>query len=52
MTDPQTHLTRRNGKWQLIARNGAGAGDLSLGYCPSQYIAVRVWLACLAQGKR
>jgi len=56
MTDPHTRLTRENGKWHVVARNGAdgiaGAVWLSLGGCNDQYVAVRVWLACLAQGKR
>lgn len=56
MTDPQTRLTRRNGKWHIMARNGAeGAAQavwISLGGCPSQATAIRVWLACLTIGKR
>ncbi|WP_188476219.1 hypothetical protein [Primorskyibacter flagellatus] len=55
MTDPLARLDRINGKWQVFTRKGAdGAAQaawLSLGGCPDQYTAVRVWLACLAQGK-
>jgi len=56
MTDPHTRLTRHKGKWQVMACKGAegaaGAVWVTLGGCSSQYTAVRVWLACLAQGKR
>ena len=56
MTDPHTRLTRRNGKWQIMARKGAegaaGAVWVSLGGCPSQVTAIRVWLACLTTDKR
>ena len=56
MTDPHTRLTRRNGKWHILVRRGAeGAAGVvwtAVGGCPSQLTAVRVWLACLGQGKR
>ena len=56
MTDPHTRLTRRNGKWHIMARKGAEGGAeavwVSLGGCPGQYTAVRVWLACLTVDKR
>jgi hypothetical protein len=56
MTDPHTRLTRHNGKWHVMARKGTeGAAEarwLSLGGCPCQIIAVRVWLACLTVDKR
>ena len=56
MTDPLTRLIHHNGKWHIIARNGAeGAAEavwVSLGGCTCQYTAVRVWLACLAESKR
>lgn len=56
MTDPHTRLTRHNGKWHVMARKGAdGAAEarwLSLGGCPCQIIAVRIWLACLTVDKR
>jgi len=56
MTDPHTRLTRRNGKWHIMARKGAeGAAEaawVSLGGCPCQVTAIRVWLACMAMDKR
>jgi len=56
MTDPRTHLTRRNGKWHIMARKGAeGAAEaawVSLDGCPCQVTAIRVWLACLTTDKR
>ncbi|MFD0860416.1 hypothetical protein [Roseovarius aquimarinus] len=56
MIDWQTRLTRHNGKWHIMACNGAeGAAQAvwtSLGGCPSQATAIRVWLACLGLGKR
>lgn len=56
MTDQHTRLTRRNGKWHIMARKGAeGAAEatwVSIGGCTCHLTAVRVWLACLAQDKR
>jgi len=56
MTDLQTRLTRRNGKWHILARKGlegdAEAAWVSIGGCTSQVTAARVWLACLRIGKR
>jgi hypothetical protein len=56
MTDLTTRLTRHNGKWHIMARKGAegaaGAVWLSLGGCPCQMTAIRVWLACQALGER
>lgn len=56
MTEPHARLTRHKGKWHVLARKGAdGAAEaawVTLGGCACQYTAVRVWLACLAQGKR
>lgn len=56
MIDPQTRLIHHKGKWQVMARNGiegtTGAVWVSLGGCACQFTAVRVWLACMAQGKR
>tara|TARA_R110002012_G_scaffold319293_2_gene539326 strand:+ start:2312 stop:2482 length:171 start_codon:yes stop_codon:yes gene_type:complete len=56
MTDLHTRLTRRNGKWHILARKGvegaAEAAWVSIGGCTSQVTAVRVWLACLRVGKR
>ena len=55
MTDLHTRLTRRNGRWHIMARKGAeGAAEaawISLGGCSSQLTAVRVWLACLTVDK-
>ena len=40
----------------IMARKGAGAATdaawVSLGGCPSQIVAVRVYLACMARGGR
>jgi hypothetical protein len=56
MTDSQTYLTRHNGKWHIIAHNtakgAAGAAWVSLGGCPCQLTATRIWLGCLAVDKR
>lgn len=56
MTDQNTRLIRHKGKWHIMARKGAeGAAEgawLSLGGCPCQITAVRVWLACLNADKR
>ncbi|WP_171054681.1 hypothetical protein [Roseovarius arcticus] len=56
MTDTQTRLVRDNGRWHIMARKGAeGAAEavwISLGGCPCQTTAIRVWLACLTMGKR
>ncbi|WP_324752107.1 hypothetical protein [Roseovarius sp. Pro17] len=56
MTNPQTRLTRHNGKWHVMARMGAeGAVEavwVSLGGCSCQMTAIRVWLACQMMGKR
>lgn len=56
MTDPQIRLTRHQGKWHVMACKGAegaaGAVWLSLGGCPCQMTAMRVWLACLTIGRR
>lgn len=49
-------LTREGKKWQIMVRKGAGAATeaawLTLGGCPDQVVAVRVWLALLAQKGR
>jgi hypothetical protein len=56
MTDPLAHITRRNGKWHIMARKAAdgAAGGVwtSLGGCGCQLTAVRVWLAVLMTDKR
>ncbi len=55
MTD-QFKLTRNGKNWQIMARKGAGAAAdavwTSLGGCPDQVVAVRVWLALMAQKGR
>jgi hypothetical protein len=55
MTD-QIKLTRNGKTWQIMARKGAGAATeatwISLGGCPDQVVAVRVWLALLTQKGR
>ncbi|MDF1669203.1 MAG: hypothetical protein P1U83_06285 [Roseovarius sp.] len=55
MTEPKHRLTRHNGKWHIMARKGAegaaGAVWLSVGGCPCQITAMRVFLACLRQDK-
>lgn len=49
----QFKLTRKDRRWHLMARNGEGfAKDttwVSLGGCPDQIVAVRVWLSLLAR---
>ena len=49
-------LTKRGKRWHVMARKGAGAATeaawVSLGGCPSQIIAVRVYLALKARGGR
>jgi hypothetical protein len=56
MADLKTRLTHRNGKWQIMVRKGAngvaGMTWVSLGGCPCQLTAMRVWLACHATDKR
>ena len=56
MTEPRTRLTRHNGNWHIMVRKGAeGAAEavwVSLGGCPCQATAMRVWLACQAMEKR
>ena len=56
MTEPRTRLTRHNGNWHIMVRKGAeGAAKavwVSLGGCPCQATAMRVWLACQAMEKR
>ncbi len=56
MTDLHTRLARHNGKWHIMARNGAeGAAEavwVSIGDCTCHLTAVRVWLACLTMDKR
>jgi hypothetical protein len=56
MTDPHTRLTRRNGKWHIIARKvahgSAQAVWIDFGGCGCPVVAVRVWLACHGQDKR
>ncbi|WP_425081190.1 hypothetical protein [Ruegeria arenilitoris] len=55
MTD-QFKLTRNGKTWQIMARKGAGtatdAAWMSLGGCPDQVVAVRVWLALMARKGR
>ena len=52
----RTKLAKKNGQWQVMARKGAGAATdaawVSIGGCPSQIIAVRLWLAVMARGGR
>ena len=52
----QFKLTRNGRTWKIMARKGAGAATeaawISLGGCPDQVVAVRVWLALLAQKGR
>lgn len=56
MTDPTTRIARHNGKWHIMARKGvdgvAEVAWVSLGSCPCQPTAVRVWLACQAMDNR
>lgn len=56
MTDPHTRLTRRNGKWHIIARKvahcTAQAVYTDIGGCTCPVVAVRLWLATLTGGKR
>ncbi|MEP3332127.1 hypothetical protein [Sedimentitalea sp.] len=52
----QFKLTRTGRNWHVMARRGAGAATeatwVSLGGCPNQIVAVRVWLALMARGGR
>jgi len=49
-------LGRKASHWHIMARKGAGAATdaawVSLGGCPSQITAVRVYLALMARGGR
>ena len=49
-------LGRKEGHWHIMAKKGAGAATdaawVSLGGCPSQITAVRVYLALKARGGR
>jgi len=49
-------LSRDARRWHIMARKGAGAATeaawVSLGGCPSQITAVRVYLALVARGGR
>ncbi len=55
MTEPY-RLTRHAGKWHILARKGAGAATeaawVSVGGCPDQIVAVRVWLALMVSEGR
>ena len=46
-------LTRQAGQWQVMVRKGAGAATeaawVTVGGCPSQIVAVRLWLALMAR---
>jgi hypothetical protein len=56
MTDQRTRLTRRNGKWHIMARKvahgAAQAAWIDLGGCDCPAVAVRLWLVCQGQDKR
>lgn len=56
MTDPHTRLTRRNGKWHIMARKvahgTAQAVWIDIGGCGCPVVAVRLWLGCQGQDKR
>lgn len=45
-------LARLGRNWHVMARKGAGAATdaawVSLGGCPNQMVAVRLWLALVA----
>ncbi|GIT85018.1 hypothetical protein [Roseobacter sp. OBYS 0001] len=49
-------LSKAANRWHIMARKGAGAATdaawVSLGGCPSQIVAVRVYLALKARGGR
>lgn len=49
-------LSHKARHWHVMARKGAGAATeaawVSLGGCPSQIIAVRVYLALMSRGGR
>lgn len=51
---PSYQLTRNNGRWQINARTGSesatGGALLVLGSCPSQVVALRLWLSLLVNG--
>ncbi|WP_157770150.1 hypothetical protein [Ruegeria marisrubri] len=52
----QFKLSHNGQSWQIMARKGAGAATeaawVSLGGCPDQIVAVRVWLALVAREGR
>lgn len=56
MRPERTRLEHQKGKWHVAVRKGAqGASEaawLSLGGCPDQITAMRVWLAVLTREKR
>ena len=56
MTDPHTRLTRRNGKWHIMARRvahgTAQAVWIDLGGVGCPVVAVRLWLGLQGQDKR
>jgi hypothetical protein len=48
-------LIRKGGNWHVMAQIGATATTdavwVSLGGCPNQVIALRVWLALIVRGE-
>jgi hypothetical protein len=56
MTDPHTRLTRRNGKWHImackVAHGTAQAVWIDVGGCTCPVVALRIWIASLGQDKR
>ena len=54
--DDRYKLSHKANQWHVMARKGAGAATeaawVSLGGCPNQIIAVRVYLALLTRGGR
>lgn len=56
MTDFESRLTRRNGKWHVMARRvahgTAKAAWIDLGGCSCPVVALRVMVGCRGQDKR
>ena len=56
MRNADARLERRHDRWHVTVRKGAegaaGAVWVSLGGCPSQIVAMRLWMAVRPQDKR
>ncbi|WP_299872676.1 hypothetical protein [uncultured Sulfitobacter sp.] len=54
--DKRYMLATKDGSWVVMARKGAGAATdaawVTLGGCPSQMVALRLYMALMARGGR